>query len=121
MRVSCGVSAASGASDACDFGAVASAASCVWCDECADGDTDINTDGSTDGSADGSTDGCTHCVTYGCSYLSSDVHTDERSLSSEFTQMLGKSSRWFKRLVHAYCPRWHALLRRCQLYSGLLL
>ena len=76
VRVSCWLSAADGASESCDIGAVGASASLVWCDERADGIAD----GSAYRCADGLShsfseclshalsqripDACAHCVSY---------------------------------------------------------
>ena len=72
VRVSCWLSAADGASEPCDIGAVGASASCVWCDERADG--------IADGSAYRCADGRSYCIPDACtdgrSYTCTDACTD---------------------------------------------
>ena len=107
VRVSCWLSAADGASEPCDIGAVGASASCVWCDERADGGTDGGTDRCTDGIADGCTYGCADRCTYGCADCGTDCSTD----SSAHCRTDGRTDGLTDRITHtAPLRRRHALL-----------
>ena len=107
VRVSCWLSAADGASEPCDIGAVGASASCVWCDERADGCADRCTDGCADGIADSSTDrgtdGSSDRHTNGCAHR----YTDRRAYRSTHCRTDGSTDRITD---YSSLRRWHALL-----------
>ena len=68
VRVSCWLSAADGASEPCDIGAVGASASCVRCDKCADT--------RADSCANPCSDRCTDACPYSCSNASADTRAN---------------------------------------------
>ena len=76
VRVSCWLSAADGASEPCDIGAVGASASPLQCDERADGIADGSAYRCADGRSYCRPDGCTDGRSYGCTDACTDGYAD---------------------------------------------